>query len=77
MKSRKYLQPIWATLLFSPVIPSGINFAEAEYKGVKAGWCRKADKIEAYIDMPEGFNGHFEHDGKKTKLHVGRNEFSF
>ena len=64
-------------ICFSPVIPTGLDFAEAEYKGAKAGWRREGEKILAYIELPEGMNGYYEHGGKRCSLKVGRNEFIF
>ncbi len=62
-------------LLFSPIIPDSIDFAEAEYKGARAGWKRNGESIIAYIDVPESFCGSFVYGGTSKRLEVGHNEF--
>lgn len=63
-------------ILISPIFPSGIDFADAEYKGVKAGWKKQGDKILVYADIPEGFFGKFEYGEISVNLKCGRNEFT-
>ena len=62
-------------ILFSPVIPSGIDHADAEYCGVKAGWVRNGEVINAYVDLPEGFVGTVIYGDTRNELKHGHNEF--
>lgn len=63
-------------VLFSPVIPSGMEYANASYKGVRAGWRRDGDKTVAYIDVPEGYHGSFVFGERSETLKKGYNEFT-
>lgn len=62
-------------VLFSPVIPTGMEYANAEYKGVKAGWRLDGERISAYIDIPKGFHGKFLFGERREELKTGHNEF--
>ena len=62
-------------ILFSPVLPTDMDYANAEYKGVKAGWERNGKKTRFYIDMPDGFHGKFVFNDVCETLKIGRNEF--
>ena len=61
--------------IFSPVIPESVNYANAEYQGIKVGWKRESEKIFAYAEVPEGFNGKFIFGTISKKLKSGKNEF--
>ena len=66
-------------ILFSPVIPSGMDFAEGEYTfksgNCKFGWRKTADGIVAYISVPEGVKGKFTLGTLDLELSEGYNEF--
>ncbi|MBE6645470.1 MAG: hypothetical protein E7612_08885 [Ruminococcaceae bacterium] len=64
-------------ILFSPVIPTGMDFAETEYNGVKAGWRRDGESIKAYVFLPEGFTGKLSFGSNMLTLANGYNEFTF
>lgn len=64
-------------ILFSPIIPSEIDYAEAEYNGVKAGWRRDGESIKAYVFLPEGFTGKLSFGSNMLTLANGYNEFTF
>ena len=63
------------SILFSPVILDGMDYANAEFKGAKTGWKRENGRIKAYAYIPEGFKGSFELCGKCGELKPGMNEF--
>lgn len=62
-------------ILFSPILPTNMEYANAEYKGVKAGWRRNGEKTRFYIDMPDDFHGKFVFGSVCDELKAGYNEF--
>jgi alpha-L-rhamnosidase len=68
-----------SSVIFSPVIPSGLDHAEGEYifQNGKAifGWRRENDGILAYITLPEGVKGSYAYGDIKRELQVGYQEF--
>ncbi len=64
-----------SSILFSPVILDGMDYANAEFKDAKSGWKREGGAIKAYAYLPDGFKGRFELCGKCGDLKPGMNEF--
>ncbi len=66
-------------VLFSPVIPTGIDCAEGSYRfstgEARFGWRREKNGVLAYITLPEGAFGHFEFKTERVPLSSGYNEF--
>ena len=66
-------------ILFSPVIPTELDFANGEYtfKSGKAifGWRKTADGIIAYITVPDGVKGKIIFGTLDLELNAGYNEF--
>ena len=66
-------------ILFSPVIPTELDFANGEYtfKSGKAifGWRKTADGIIAYITVPDGVKGKIVFGTLDLELNAGYNEF--
>ena len=66
-------------VVFSPVIPSSLDFAEGKYKFTSGeatyGWRREGEKIRAYVTLPEGVTGSFVTDKESVALVKGYNEF--
>ncbi len=69
-----------SSVIFSPVIPAGLDHAEGEYvfPSGKAsfGWRRENCKILAYITLPEGVKGSFAFADIVYRLKVGYQEFT-
>ena len=66
-------------VLFSPVIPSDMDFAEGVYSfksgSCKFGWRKTNAGIVAYITVPEGVKGKFTSGTLDLELKEGYNEF--
>ncbi len=63
-------------ILFSPKIPSGMEYAEAKFMGVRVGWRRVGEKLHFYADIPEDFKGKFVYGDISEELKIGHNEFN-
>ena len=67
-------------VLFSPVIPDGLDFAKGEYSfksgSATFGWQRQDGAILAYITMPEGVKGRISYGNIDCELKTGYNEFA-
>ena len=68
-----------ASLIFSPVIPSNLDFARGEYLfpsgSCTFGWRREENKILAYITLPEEVKGSFVFGDVINQLKTGYQEF--
>ena len=64
------------SFVFSPIIAKSIDYADAEYKGIRVGWKRKPNKIiYMYAYVPEEFEGKLIFGEHVKKLQKGKNEF--
>ena len=68
------------TFLFAPSVPSGLDYAKAEYDFAEGkltvGWERLDGYIRFYADVPKGVNGRFVYGGLSRELTPGKNEFN-
>ena len=68
------------TFLFAPSVPSGLDYAKAEYDFAEGkltvGWERLDGYIRFYADVPRGINGRFVYGGLSRELTPGKNEFN-
>jgi alpha-L-rhamnosidase len=68
-----------SSVIFSPVIPSNLDFARGEYlfpSGLSTfGWRRENGKLLLYITLPEGVKGSFVFRDVTCPLRSGYQEF--
>lgn len=66
-------------VIFAPKIPKDLDRADGTYRfssGVaRFGWCREGCGVRAYITVPKGVVGFFEHTNIRKTLEEGYNEF--
>ena len=67
-------------LVFSPVFPKSLDYAEAEYRfecgTAKCGWRRQGGKLILSADLPDGVKGVYKGVQEQLELHTGHNEIT-
>ena len=63
-------------IIFSPTVTESLDFTEASFMSIRAGWRRVNGTVRAFVYLPSGYRGTFVYGNEKVTLTSGHNEFT-